>query len=218
MNTKLLVAFGLAFVGGCAMSDFDLWKQSNAYAGAGGSGGADTDAGAGGTAEFCQCTQDAVNGNRLKKIMLEASDGTRAESGQFRDSKFGLNCSFQELPNGETRCVPKHVAMNTFSDEECKIPVYMIVANKSKCTPKLPTFVRFDLRDGVDCSSKFNGFRIGSADTSEPLTINFYNTLDENGTCTKHGFPTINDYGIAYSLTVLGGEDDFVKGQAPTEF
>ena len=209
MNTKLLVAFCFAFIGGCAMSDFDLWKQSNAYAGPGGSGGADADAGAGGTAEFCQCTQDAVNGNRLKKIMLEASDGTRAESGQFLDSKFDLNCSFQEFPNGETRCVPKHVAMNTFIDEECKIPIYLITSRTIDCAPKLPTFVRFDMRS-PGCGAQNNSFRIASANTSQPKVVTQWYVWNGQGECSGTGASS-NDTVTAYSVSLLGEDIDFVK-------
>lgn len=172
--------------------------------------------GAGGESALCQCANetDLFSGSRLKVALSEGTDGSRVNTGHFIDSKTGLVCSFQKLPNGETRCVPEHVALNTFSDEFCQIPIYLVAGTQSGCGPKLPVFARFDLRDGTECSSKINGFRIGSANTSEPKTVTTWRFLDENGSCVGR-WAKLEQQVVAYSVHVLGGEDDFVKATTP---
>jgi hypothetical protein len=200
-----------------ACGSIDLGEKASAQVGGtGGSGGSGT-AGAGGSDNQCSCQEKSNDGERLKKQYAIGDDGSRADLGHFLDTKTDLICTFQSLPNGETRCVPEHVAMNTFIDKECKVPVYLVNYSANECVPKLPTFVRFDLRNGADCSANFNGFRIGSANTSEPQTIASWYTLDANGNCGGHGLP-FDKINIAYSVSVLGDEAAFVKANSPTGF
>jgi len=192
----LLPIFAIA---ACGNLEFVLGTSANAnVGGAGGSSG-----GNGG--------DTLIPGKRLTPLLFNGSDGTRVFSGSFHDSELETDCKFQSMPNGETRCVPDHVAMNTFIDAECKIPVFAArYDSNSECPTTFPVFGRFDYRDGDGCSANPIKFRIAAPNLNDPQSITKWYSFNEyKRMCVSVSGNGGNDI-VAYSAVLLGTNDDFV--------
>lgn len=168
--------------------------------------------GAGGGAAVCECNCPKEDGSRLKSKWFYADDGTRVrEEGVWDDTEIGETCSFQDLPNGEARCVPKHDAVGSYVDSSCTIPVYVHIAKSLKCeTPA--DYIRIDDVDFSDltCGGKSTGFTIYKVDLG-----NSYGNLAgwygfENGLCKPQGKSSLFEYAY-YHVFKIGDESKFVK-------
>ena len=215
MNYKLVAAFGIALFVGCSAEVIipDGIANGGGGGGAGGSGSSSGTAG-GGSAPGCMCDVPDMSGTRLKVALIEGADGSKVNTGLFDDTDLGTVCSFKTMADGGTYCVPEHVSMNTFIDAECKTPIYIITFPFGKCQPSLPTFAEFDTRSGLSCTDSVTGFRIYSADTSKPQAVSTWYTLTKTGECIGGGLPG-NASMLAYSVSLLGTQDNFVKAKYP---
>jgi hypothetical protein len=213
MNYKLVAAFGIALFVGCSAEVIIPDKVANA-GGNGGAGGSSSGTAGSGGAPGCTCDVPDMSGTRLKVAHIEGADGSRANAGLFNDTQLGAICSFKSMADGGTYCVPDHVVMNTFTDAECKLPIYIVTFPFGKCQPSLPTFAEFDTRNGLSCADTVVGFRIYSADTSSPQTISTWYALTKAGECVGSGLPG-NMSMLAYSVSLLGTQDNFVEAKYP---
>lgn len=203
---KLLALIPLFAFVACGDIDLHLGKYASA---------SNCDGGAGSAGGSTECGPESLDGLRLKKQYIVGEDGSRAESGEWLDTKLGIVCEYQDTGIG-TFCLPAHSAMNTYADPECIIPIYLVKSEHLECE-RLPMYVRFDSvspsPNGQWCSVIVDSFRIYSANESKPRTLTNYWYTGKNGVCGGDSV-TPGQY-VAYDAHLIGTSEDFVKGSKP---
>jgi hypothetical protein len=204
----MVVTLGLLACG--ADGKIDVKPDTSGSGGAGGSIGAAGNGGNG--AGDCGCNGD---GTRLTRQYVIGDDGSKMESFAWHDNVLDLKCAFQSLPNGETRCVPPHIAMNAYFDAGCTQPAFVFVAPKLECVD-MPLYARFDKCTFDTCNS-ITDSEIYHVDLADDRSSNlyWYNLLPD-GTCdsVSGSGKTYNLYGV-YKI---GNQDKFVKAVSGVGF
>lgn len=179
----MIVALGISACG--ADGKIDVKPDTSGNGGSVGNGGSDAGL------STCECDNNN-NGKRLKEQWITADDGSRYRNAFFWTDTADNDetCTFQSLPNGETRCVPPHAPMNAYQDSNCTIPVARFKV--TECPPFVtPKYVRFDNFDyntsdvcGVHPLPKMQFFLVGDLITPKPSNTWF---LDNDGVCQGSG-------------------------------
>lgn len=206
----LIPFFTFAACGG--IDNVNLGKDAGAQDGGGGIGGAGT--------TQCECPVPSNDGTRLTQQFIVGDDGSRMDLFVWYDNKLDLNCSYQSLPNGETRCVPPHSPMNTYADSGCIEPVFVNVSTSKpdQCTvAKFSKYVRLDVPGFTPdpCDSNVPTFTFYGVNTDAPINqgegVVWY-VKSQSGACEAQ--PSL--VGTGYQATVYGTQkigdlESFVK-------
>jgi len=223
---KLIVLVPVFLFAACGGIDVNLGSDANA-GGMAGAGSVSSSGSGGSGGSNCQCN-DEVDGTRLDRLAIIGEDGSRMLTDVWRDNVLNTDCTFQSLPNGETRCMPEHVVQNYFLNSTCTVPVFV----KKRCNTSasnnceveyssidcVPTghFVRVDeFAPNASCFGENVGFKMFAVETANKLNGvgNLY-SIAKDGSCvlaTKPGSYYDVEY---YSLYQVGVANDFVKAIA----
>jgi hypothetical protein len=222
---KLLVLVPVFLFAACGGIDVNIGSDANA-GGMAGAGSVSSSGSGGSGGSNCQCN-DEVDGTRLNRLAIIGEDGSRMLTNVWRDNVLNTDCTFQSLPNGETRCMPEHVVQNYFLDSACTVPVFI----KSRCDMDsvvckveyvdidcVPTghFVRIDefVPDAL-CFGKNVGFKMFAIETANKLNGvgNIYSRKKDGSCDLANGLGGPFEY-EHYSLYQVGTSNDFVKAIA----
>ena len=217
---RFLVLVPVFLFAACGGIDVNLGSDANAGgmagAGSGGFGGSGS----------CQCNDEA-DGTRLNRLAIIGEDGSRMLTNVWRDNVLNTDCTFQSLPNGETRCMPDHVVQNYFLNSTCTVPLFIksrCDMNSSVCKVEyvnidcVPTdhFVRVDeFAPDASCFGKNVGFKMYAVETANKLNGvgNIYSRKKDGSCDLTNGLGGPYEYEY-YSLYQVGVTSDFVKAIA----
>ena len=217
---KFIVLASVFMFAACGGIDVNLGDDASAECN-GGAGGADggSSATAGGTSACaCECTNDSVDGTRLKAQWIVGEDGSRAQAASWTDTELNDTCYFQSLPNGETRCVPPAIPLNSYVDPGCTYPA-IVLKNPCESAPKYARIDKVEYNVDVCTPSKVTGFTYVSFDTTNPVkgVANIF-AFDGSGQCVPvGGVPIGNQWRIYMTFPIHDGSW-FVKANEGVGF
>lgn len=199
---------------GCGGNDIDTKPDPAGSTGSGGNIGNGGSGGSGGNATCDACGEK--DGTRLSRQYVVGDDGSKMTSPIWHDKDLDMNCMFQSMPNGETRCVPPHIPMNTYFDAGCTQPAFMMKSPKLECL-EIPNYVRFD--DCLyDTCGTITGFTIYHVDFNDDRSSNpGWRVKNPDGTCTLVGNGGVFDYKL-YGVYKIGDQNKFVKAVSGVGF
>lgn len=211
-TVKNILVGSLVLVLGCG-SPIDIKPDTSGNGGNGGAVGNAGNGGGGGDAGSSTCDCPTGDGSRLMRQYLVGDDNSRMETPIWYDKTLDLKCSFQSLPNGETRCVPPHIAMNAYFDAGCTNPAFVWVFPKGQgdCT-EMPLFGRFDNFEQNSVCGDVADFTIYHADLADPRFVDqntdwYVRTPDS---CVMSGVPWMQEAKMFGAYKIANG-DKFVK-------
>ena len=118
---------------------------------------------------FVEAVETVVPGSPVSEKVLVATDGARQHVG-YRDEKLGVDCSFQLMSDGVTRCVPAaRQGQVYYGDAACTRPLAVNDYSNGGCstTTSEAAIANLWLEPSVDvCGGLRNVYRLGTYDGS----------------------------------------------------